>query len=46
VMKFSDAAEPLIDEIRQMSDLDTLKRIAVAVESATTLADVRRVWSK
>jgi len=46
VMKFGEAAEPLIDEIRPLSDLGMLKRIAVAVESATTLDGVRRIWSK
>jgi len=46
VRKFSKEAKPLIDEIRQISDLDMLKRIFVAMGSATTLADIRRVWSK
>jgi len=45
VMKFSEAAEPLIDEIRQIRDVNVLERIAKSVESATTLDEVRRVWS-
>ena len=45
VKKFSDAAESLIDEIRQISDIDPLRRIATSIESAATLDDVRRAKS-
>jgi carbon storage regulator len=42
VLKFSEAAEPLIDEIRQISDFGLLRRIAQAIDPARTLDDVRR----
>jgi hypothetical protein len=45
VLKFGEAAEPVIDEVRQISDIDVLWLVKVSIESATTIDDVRRVWS-
>lgn len=44
-LKFGEARMHLAPEIRQLADIDTLKRVADSIETAGTIDDVRRVWS-
>ena len=43
-LKFGEAADPLIDDIRQITDVDMLWLIAVSIDSAASIDDVRRIY--
>lgn len=44
-LKFGEDAKLLVPELRQINDLDTLKRVTDSIEAAATIDDVRRIWS-
>jgi len=44
-LKFGEAGKLLIPELRQINDVDTLKRVTDSIEAAATVDDVRRIWS-
>ena len=44
-LKFGDAAHQLAAEVRQIDDLETLRRVTASVETAATVEDLRRIWT-
>jgi hypothetical protein len=44
-LKFSTAGLQLLPEIRQIQDVEVLRAVSQAIKTATTLDDLRRVWS-
>ncbi len=44
-LTFGEAGGRLADELRQVNDLETLQRVTAAVETATSLDEIRRVWT-
>jgi len=44
-LKFGDAAHQLAAEVRQIDDLETLRRVTASVETAVTVEDLRRIWA-
>jgi hypothetical protein len=44
-LKFGDAAQALVEEIRQINDLETIQRLMETIKTATTPDEVRRVYT-
>lgn len=44
-IKFGSEGEQLMEEIRQVSDMNKLESILQEIEKATSPNDLRRLWS-
>jgi hypothetical protein len=44
-LKFGDAAQPIIAEIREVNDLGMIEQIMARIKTAPTLGDVRRIYT-